>query len=67
MVQIKKIIEIVQSWCRKNKCGILYLGGRNGLIQKEKLLENIDGIPIVEKYKYLGIILNKTLTPSSQS
>ncbi len=49
----------------KKKCGILYIAGRNGLSQKEDYLESIMGIPITEEYKYLGIVINKTLTPHS--
>ncbi len=49
----------------KSKCGIMFLSGQIDLPRKEKIRANIEGIPIVQHYKYLGIILNKMLSPSN--
>ena len=50
----------------KSKCGIInYSDTRISLTAVEKTQNNILGIPIVDKYKYLGITINKKLHPDS--
>lgn len=57
---VKKSIEFIQSWSRENsmilnkqKSGIVSLVGK----RKRNLIEDneIEGVPIVDSYKYLGI------------
>ncbi len=43
----------------------MFLSGQLDLSRKEKIHANIEGILIVQHYKYLGIILNKILSPSN--
>ncbi len=50
----------------KSKCGILFLAGQQQLSASEVQLAAIQGVPIVADYKYLGVVLNKTLTPNLQ-
>jgi hypothetical protein len=45
----------------KKKCGAMFLAGRAGLSDKEKLLKSIEDVPLVASYKYLGVHLTKTL------
>jgi hypothetical protein len=47
----------------KTKCGAMFLAGHASLTEKEKLLESIEGVPLVASYKYLGVHLTKTLQP----
>jgi hypothetical protein len=47
----------------KTKCAAMFLAGHASLSEKEKLLESIEGVPLVASYKYLGLHLTKTLQP----
>ena len=47
----------------KNKCGVLKISRNKSLSKKEIALQNINGIPLVERYKYLGITFDKALSP----
>ena len=49
----------------KSKCGIMFLGGKNQLTVKETETGFIEELPLIDSYKYLGVYLNKTLTPSN--
>ena len=69
--EIIRLAKLVDDWCRdnlmsinKNKCGILFIAGRNSFSKFETTKKKIADIPIVDSYKYLGITLKKTLTPN---
>lgn len=48
----------------KNKSGIIFINLSNTKLNKwEQKTKKILGIPILNNYKYLGIIINKQLTP----
>ncbi len=66
--EIRKAIQVVQDWCREanislnaNKSGILEVLHRRGkpLLQ---IGECIEGIPVVQSYKYLGLFIDNKLT-----
>lgn len=48
----------------KKKCGIITVSRNKKLSKSELELGNINGIPLVESYKYLGITLDKSLSPA---
>jgi hypothetical protein len=45
----------------KAKCGAMLIGSQSSLSTREKATKNIAGVPIVASYKYLGVIISKTL------
>ncbi len=68
--RVRMLIELIETWCHTNfmainkaKCGAMFLAGHALLSEKEKLLGNIEGVPLVASYKYLGVHLTKTLQP----
>ncbi len=66
--ELRKAIKVVQEWCKEakiklnpNKSGILEVTHRRG----RKLLEigsSIEEIPVVESYRYLGLVVDGKLT-----
>ena len=46
----------------KLKCGILLLGSKTAFIKFEIINRQIEGIPFVLQYKYLGISFDKMLS-----
>lgn len=65
--QLLKAFEIIQRWSQENrliinksKCGILPLRkGNNTAITQH---ESFEGIPLVEEYTYLGVVMNQSGT-----
>ena len=66
IVRCKKAIEIINNWCRINKMELNRK--KSGILQinksKKKMwkITNIDGIPVVNQYKYLGVTLDNALS-----
>jgi hypothetical protein len=52
----------------RNKCGVLFYNpSKHYKLKKfETTMQNIDDIPIVETYTYLGVILTKNLNMKQQ-
>lgn len=48
----------------KSKCGVLFLAGQSNLSNWELECVAVSGVTIVTEYKYLGVILTKTLSPT---
>lgn len=48
----------------KKKCGIIIVSRNKKLSKSESEIGNILGIPLVETYKYLGVTLDKSLSPA---
>ena len=62
---VKSALRIVEGWAttnsmelNKKKCGILSVCRKSSPIRRKE----IDGVPFVEEYKYLGIPLDQSLT-----
>lgn len=70
--QVRKAITIVKAWCLEtniqlnpSKSGIVEMTPRRA--KKTSMLgSNLEGIPVVESYKYLGLIMDKKLTGDQQ-
>ena len=63
---VKIILKKLFDWCKKNfievnlsKCGLMELRADRSTTQTVE--GNIMGIPVVHKYKYLGVILDDCL------
>ena len=74
IVQLKKAAAIIKSWCTENnlkinaqKSGILEFVPRLGKDDFYlQLGSEIEGIPVVDKYKYLGLWVDRKLTMEPQ-
>jgi hypothetical protein len=70
--QVKRLVRSIEDWCRRNfmslnkaKCGAMFLAGHSTLSADELRQKTVEGVPIVAKYKYLGVYLQKNLQPSA--
>ena len=66
LLQLKASIKVIEDWCKlddielnKKKSGILILND-NGL----NTLKSVSGIPVVDEYKYLGVLLDNNINPA---
>jgi len=74
VVQIKNVLRVIDQWCQENnlhlnpkKSGIVEFVPRQGNSTNYlQIGSNVDGIPVVEKYKYLGVWIDGKLTMDPQ-
>ncbi len=66
--RVGMLIELIEAWCRTNfmaidkaKFDVIFLAIHALLSEKDKLLGNIEGVPLITSYKYLGVHLTKIL------
>ena len=65
VAQARRLVKVVENWGKQNylalnkaKCGIMFLTtSRTTRTQKELCRGEIEEIPIVDRYKYLGVTL----------
>lgn len=62
---LRKLINLIRKWGEQNeillnnsKSGVIIIEGNNNNWQ----MDSIEGIPIVESYKYLGVVINNKMT-----
>ena len=64
--QLSNVLKIIDNWTKLN--GINVNKKKSGIMILKNKIENndnIDGYPIINKYKYLGIIINDKMTIQS--